>query len=86
MVDAADEVRAEGPLEGVRMLRDFEPAQRVAARIELSTGGMLRRRDAGVDVMGDGALVAYSGGLGRRALEPRGDETVFDAVRRELAG
>ena len=80
-----DEIRAEGPLERVQMLREFEPPQRVAARIELSTGGMLRRREAGVDVMGDGALVAYAGGLRRRMLEPRGDETAFDAVRRELA-
>ena len=85
MVDAAEEVRAEGPLEGVRMLRDFEPAQRVAARLELSTGGMLRRRDAGVDVMGDGTLVPFAGGLRRRQLEPDGQETAFDRVRRQLA-
>jgi hypothetical protein len=81
---AVDQVRAQGPLESVKSLRDFEPADRVAARIELSTGGWLRRREAGVDVMGDGGIVAFTGGLHRRQLESRDGESAFDAVRREL--
>jgi hypothetical protein len=81
---AVREVRAAGPLDGVKMLRDFEPGERVAARIELSTGGWLRGREAGVDVMGDGRLVAYSGGMGRRELDATSDQAAFDAVRREL--
>jgi hypothetical protein len=80
----AADVRAAGPLSEARMLRTFEPSARVAARIELSTGGWLRRRDAGVDVMGDGSLVAYTGGIRRERVEPRPGETVFDALRREL--
>jgi hypothetical protein len=84
MEQAVEEVRAAGPLEGVKMLRDFEPGERVAARIEMSTGGWLRGREAGVDVMGDGRLVAYAGGMGRRELEAESDEAAFDAVRREL--
>ena len=84
MERAVDQVRAEGPLEGVNVLREFEPGDRVAARIELSTGGWLRGREAGVDVMGDGSVVAYSGGMGRRQLEPRPGESAFEAVRREL--
>jgi hypothetical protein len=82
---AVGDVRAEGPLEGVKMLRDFEPGERVAARIELSTGGWLRGREAGIDVMGDGRLVAYRGGMGRRALDAGSDEAAFEAVRSELA-
>jgi hypothetical protein len=85
MERAVERVRAEGPLEEVTMLRSFEPGERVAARIELSAGRWLRSRDAGIDVMGDGALVAYAGGLGRRRLEPAAGESAFDAVRRELA-
>jgi hypothetical protein len=84
MERAVDEVRAEGPLQGVKMLRDFEPGQRVAARIELSTGGWLRGREAGVDVMGDGSVVPYSGGMGRRQLEPGPGESAFETVRRKL--
>jgi hypothetical protein len=86
MERAVDEVRAAGPLEGVKMLREFEPGDRVAARIELSTGAWLRGREAGVDVMGDGSLVAYAGAMGRRPLDANSDETAFEAVRRELAG
>ena len=66
------------------MLRDFEPGDRVAARLELSTGGALRGRTAGIDLMGDGSLVAYAGGIGRRALEAAPDETPLGALRREL--
>jgi hypothetical protein len=84
MERAVDEVRAEGPLEGVKVLRDFEPAERVAARIELSTGGWLRGRDAGVDVMGDGHLVAFAGGMRRRELDASADEAAFEAVGRAL--
>jgi hypothetical protein len=84
MERAVTDVRASGPLEGVKMLRDFEPGERVAARIELSTGGWLRGHEAGVDVMGDGRLVAYAGGMGRRELDADSDDAAFDAVRREL--
>jgi hypothetical protein len=68
------------------MLREFEPGDRVAARIEVSSGGWLHGRAAGVDVMGDGALVPYAGGVRRRTLEPGEGESALDAVRRELAG
>jgi hypothetical protein len=81
----AEQVRAEGPLEGLSALRDFEPGRQVHARLEISTGGLLRRRDAGVDVMGDGSTVPYVGGIRRRALEPdRGDP--YAAVADALEG
>ncbi len=82
----AEEVRREGPLREVRALRDYEPGDRVHARLELSAGGMLRGREAGVDVMGDGALVPYQGAVRKRRLEPGRDQSAFDAVRGALAG
>lgn len=81
---AVERVRAEGSLQTVKMLREFEPAERVAARIEVASGGWLRGRAAGVDVMGDGTLVPFAGGVRRRTLQPRPGESAFDAVRREL--
>jgi hypothetical protein len=66
------------------MIRTYEPAQRVRARLELSVGGFLRRRDAGVDVMGDGRLVPYTGGVSRRELEPADAGSPYDAVREAL--
>ncbi len=77
------EIRSEGPLDGINALRDYEPDQRVHARIEISTGGLLRGREAGIDVMGDGSLVPYAGVVRKRRLEPDG-ETPFDAVREAL--
>lgn len=78
-------MQAEGPLDSISMLRQFDPDDRVAARVELTYGGLLRGRTAGVDVMGDGSLVAFAGGMRRRALEPRGSADAFDLVMRELA-
>jgi hypothetical protein len=77
-------IKAEGGLPEVKMLRTYEPSQRVSARLEISTGGLMRRRDAGIDVMGDGRLVPYSGGIRRRELEAGDGETAFDAVRETL--
>jgi hypothetical protein len=78
------QIRIEGPLDEVGALRDFEPGQQVHARLELSTGGLLRGREVGLDVMGDGALVPYTGVVRKRRLEPRDGETAFDAVREAL--
>jgi len=77
-------VRAGGPLADVKALRTFEGGSRVAARLEISTGGWLRGTDAGVDVMGDGAVVAYAGGVRRRELGVAGG-SVYEAIREHLA-
>ncbi|MEK6276455.1 MAG: hypothetical protein AABM29_00350 [Actinomycetota bacterium] len=80
----AEQVRAEGSLEKVSMLRDFEPDQQIAARLEISTGGFLRGRDAGVDVMGDGSIVPYQGGVRRQELTPRRGRSVYETVGEAL--
>jgi hypothetical protein len=67
------------------MIRTYEPRDRVKARLEISTGGLLRGADAGVDVMGDGRLVPYSGGVRRRELEPTAKGDPYDAIRKALA-
>jgi hypothetical protein len=81
----AEEVRGEGPLDTVKAFRDYEPAKRVAARLELSSGGWLRGREAGVDVMGDGTLVPYEGGIRREPLEAGQGRSAFEAVRQALS-
>jgi hypothetical protein len=58
--------------------RTFTPAEQVAARIEL------RSPRAGFDVRGDGTVQAWTGRIRRRLVEPEGDETVYDALRRAL--
>jgi hypothetical protein len=79
------EIRMDGPLRPRKMLREFEPEVQVAGRVEISTGGLLRRgADAGIDVMGDGTIVAFRGGMRRTELDP-GNAGPFEAVRRELS-
>lgn len=65
-----EELRREGDLPTVKMLREFGPEQRVRARLEIAAGRRLRRREAGVDVMGDGSVVPYRGGTFKRHLDP----------------
>ena len=54
--------------------RRYEPADQVAARIELKH----ERRRAGLDVRGDGEVVAWTGRVFRKALD--GDP--YQALRR----
>jgi hypothetical protein len=78
------EIRGEGPLEEVSTLRDFAPRDRVHARLEVSTGGLIRGREAGIDVMGDGTLVPYAGVVRKRRLELRDGQSAFDVLREVL--
>lgn len=64
--------------------RTYEPDQRVEARLELSGSGLLRRAEAGLDVMGDGALVPYRGAVVKKRIEPVGGRSAYDAVREAL--
>jgi hypothetical protein len=78
------DIRSEGPLVAQKMLRKYEPEIQVAGRVEISTGGFLRSGvSAGIDVMGDGTLVAYRGGVRREELNP-GQKGPFEAVRKAL--
>ena len=83
--DDAQAIAASGRLGPVEGFREYEPGERVRARLQLSTGWLLRGREAGVDVMGDGRLIPYGGAVRRQPLEPMDGETEFDAVRRVLS-
>jgi hypothetical protein len=80
----AEEIRAQGGLGEVKVLRTYEPQDRVHARLEVSGSGFLRRPEAGVDVMGDGALVPYRGAIFRKRLDPRSGQSAYDAVHEAL--
>jgi hypothetical protein len=79
-----ERIRAEGGLDEVSLIRTYEPAERVKARLEISTGGVLRGRDAGLDVMGDGELVPFRGGVFRKPVEPAAGESPYEAVAAAL--
>jgi hypothetical protein len=78
------EIRARGPVGKASGFKDYEPRDRVQARLQLSAGGLLRKRVAGVDVRGNGEFVPYRGGVGREELDPSRHDTPFDAVRETL--
>jgi hypothetical protein len=80
----AEAIRTEGPLKKASVPRDYEPSEQVHARLEISTGGLLRGRDAGLDVMGDGSFVPYRGGIRRTQLELRDRQSPFEAVGEAL--
>ena len=85
MRERAMAIRAEGPMEPVSTLRDFSPDDLVRARLQLSGKGLLRKPAAGIDVRGDGVFVPYRGTVRREELDPSGDKTPFETVRKTLA-
>ena len=80
----ARRIRSQGNLSEVKMLRTYEPGDRVNARLEISTGGLMRRRDAGLDVMGDGAMVPFRGGVRRTPIEASTEKSPFELVEEAL--
>lgn len=84
--DTIRDVRREGRLGTVKMLREFTPDQRVQARIEISGPGLLRGKEGGIDVMGDGAVVAYTGAIRKRRIEAEDLDEALERLRASLGG
>ena len=81
---AVEEVRREGGLPKVSGFRDYEPGQRVHARIEISGPGLLRGKEGGIDVMGDGTVVPYTGAIRKRELGADSLDDAFERLREAL--
>ena len=62
--------------------RRIEPAQQVAARVEIAGP---RRVRGGVDLRGDGSAEAFTGRVRRTVVKRRSGESAADALRRVLA-
>ena len=81
-----EEIRREDRLPAVNFLRDFAPGQRVAARIEISGPGLIRSPEGGIDVMGDGAAIAYTGAIRKQPVEAASLDEAFERLRDALGG
>jgi hypothetical protein len=80
-----DAARREARLGTVSMLRDFTPDVRVQARVEISSPGLLRSREGGIDLMGDGSTIAYRGTVRKRRLDADSLDEALERLREALA-
>jgi len=89
-LDAAErrarEIAGKTPRQAVdARYKRFEPAQIVAARVELAgPERLLPSRRAGIDVHGDGTTIPYLGRVKRQVVKQRQGETAYRALRRAL--
>jgi hypothetical protein len=81
-----DEVRREGGLPTISAFREHTPGQRVQARIEISGPGLIRSREGGIDVMGDGTAIAYTGAIRKETIEADSLGQAFERLRTILQG
>jgi hypothetical protein len=81
-----EEILREDRLAPIRSIRDFSPGQRVQARIEISGPGLIHSPEGGIDVMGDGAAVAYTGAIRKETIEADSLDDAFERLREVLAG
>jgi hypothetical protein len=66
------------------MLREFTPEEQVNARIEISGPGLIRSPEGGIDVMGDGHAIAYTGSVRKEQIHADSLEEAFDRLRDAL--
>jgi hypothetical protein len=85
------EQRARAAADGRRLptvdvrVRTYSPGEQISARAELKGPQRLRPFiHAGIDVHGDGSVVAWSGGVRREAIAMVGGETAYAALRRAV--
>jgi hypothetical protein len=79
-----EEIQREDRLPPISMLRDFTPAERVAARIEISGPGLIRAPEGGIDVMGDGTAIAYTGAIRKEQIQADSLDEAFENLARGL--
>jgi hypothetical protein len=79
-----EEIQREGGLSTIKAFRDHTPDQRVHARIEISGPGLLRGKEGGVDVMGDGKAIAYTGAIRKEQIDAGSLDEALERLQREL--
>ena len=79
-----DEIRREGRLPTISSFRTHTPGQRVQARIEISGPGLIRSPEGGIDVMGDGHTIAYTGAIRKETIEADSVDEAFEGLRSAL--
>ena len=81
-----DEFRREDGLPTISFIRHFSPDQRVAARVEISGPGLIRAPEGGIDVLGDGTAIAYTGAVRKEPIDADTIDQAFERLREALSG
>jgi hypothetical protein len=81
-----EEIQREGGLPAISTFREHPSAQRVEARIEISGPGLLRGAEGGIDVMGDGSPVAYTGAIRKETIHAATLDEAFGRLGEALSG
>ena len=79
-----EEIRREDRLPPITVFRKHTPGQRVNARIEVSGPGLIRGREGGIDVMGDGHAIAYTGAVRKETIDADSLDEAFERLRGAL--
>ena len=79
-----EEVRREGGLPAISVFRTHAPDQRVHARIEISGPGLFRAREGGIDVMGDGTAIPYTGAIRKEQIDAASLDEAFERLKGAL--
>ena len=79
-----EEIRSEGGLPAISVFRKHTPDQRVHARIEISGPGFFRAPEGGIDVMGDGSAIAYTGAIRKETVEADSLDQAFERLQGAL--
>jgi hypothetical protein len=79
-----EEIRREGGLPAISAFREHPPDQRVEARIEISGPGFFRSHEGGIDVMGDGSAIAYTGAVRKETIHAATLDEAFGLLREGL--
>ena len=79
-----EEIQREDRLPQITVFRTHSPDQRVNARIEISGPGLLRGKEGGIDVMGDGHAIAYTGAIRKETIEADSLDQAFERLAEVL--
>ena len=79
-----DEIQREDRLPHISLIREFTPEEQVQARIEVSGPGLFRSREGGIDVMGDGSAIAYTGSVRKEQIDADSLDDAFETLREAL--
>jgi hypothetical protein len=81
-----EQIRREGGLPTISVFRTHTSDQRVHARIEISGPGLIRTPEGGIDVMGDGTAIPYTGAIRKERIDACSLDEAFERLRSGLGG